>query len=99
MDDVCFIHHDLDKLQEILDITNHVANKQHIQFRVAKCKVIKRGNVKKSALTLNGEVLDTRYKYLGEIINSKGNLLGFTEEIEKKIKGATATILAGTGNK
>ena len=101
MDDVCLIHYDLDKLQEILDITNHVANKYHIQFGAAKCKVIKRGNGKKSALTLNGEILEEvpRYKYLGEIINNKGNLSDHLEEIEKKIKGATATILAETGNK
>ena len=32
MDDVCLIHHDLQKLHEILDVTNHVANKYHIQF-------------------------------------------------------------------
>ena len=31
LDDVCLVHHDLNKLQEILDITNHVANKYHIQ--------------------------------------------------------------------
>ena len=90
MDDVCLIHHNLDKLQEILDITNHVANKYHIQFGAAKCKVIKRGNGKKSALTLNGEVLEEvpRCKYLGETINNKGNLSDHWEEIEKKIKGA-----------
>ena len=50
MDDVCLIHHDLKKLQEILDVTNHVANKYHIQFGAAKCKVIKIGRGKKSAL-------------------------------------------------
>ena len=58
MDDVCLIHPDMDKLQEILDITNKVANKYHIQFGAAKCKEIKRGNGKKSALALNGEVLE-----------------------------------------
>ena len=78
-----------------------MANKYHIQFGAAKCKVIKRRNVKKSALTLNGEVLEEvpRYKYLGEIINNNSNLSDHLEEIEKKIKGATATILAETGNK
>ena len=48
MDDVCLIHHDLDKLQEILDVTNHVANKYHIQFGAAKCKVIKEEKEKKA---------------------------------------------------
>ena len=76
MDDMCLIHHDLNKLQEILDVTNHVANKYHIQFGAVKCKVIKRGKGKKSALKLNGETLEEvpKYKYLGEMINNKGNL-------------------------
>ena len=100
MDDVCLIHHDLNKLQEILDITNHVANKYHIQFGAAKCKVIRRGRGKKSALKLNDEVLEevSTYKYLGEVINNKGNLSDHITEIEKKVRGATAAILAETGN-
>ena len=86
MDDVCIIHHDLNKLQEILDVTNHVANKYHIQFGAAKCKVIRRGKGKKSALKLNGETLEEvpKYKYLGEMINNKGNLSDHITEIEKK---------------
>ena len=101
MDDVCLIHHDLNKLQEILDVTNHVANKYHIQFGAAKCKVIRRGKGKKSALKLNGETLEEvpKYKYLGEMINNKGNLSDHITELEKKVKGATATIIAETGNK
>ena len=100
MDDVYLIHHDLNKLQEILDITNHVANKYHIQFGAAKCKVIRRGRRKKSSLKLIGEILEevSTYKYLGEVINNKGNLSDHITEIEKKVRGATATILAGTGN-
>ena len=86
MDDVCLIHHDLNKLQEILDVTNHVANKYHIQFGAAKCQVIRRGKGKKSALKLNGETLEEvpKYKYLGEIINNKGNLSDHITELEKK---------------
>ena len=77
MDDVCLIHHDLEKLQEILDVTNHVANKYHIQFGAAKCKVIKRGNGKKSSLKLNGDELEEvpAYKYLGEILNNKEDVI------------------------
>ena len=36
MDNVCLIHHDLETLQEMLDTTNHVALKYHIQFGAAK---------------------------------------------------------------
>ena len=40
MDDVCLVHNDLEILQEMLDMTNHVALKYHIQFGAAKYKVI-----------------------------------------------------------
>ena len=101
MDDVCLIHHNLQELQHILDTTNHVANKYHIQFGAAKCKVIKRGKGKTSSLTLNGETLEEvpTYKYLGEIINNKGNLTDHIAEIERKVRGATDSIIAETGNK
>ena len=101
MDDVCLIHHALDELQKILNVTNHVAKKYHIQFGAAKCKVVKNGKGKKSALKLNGEILEEvpSYKYLGEIINNKGNLSDQIAEISKKVKGATTRILAEAGNK
>ena len=96
------IHHDLQKLQEMLDVTNHVANKYHIQFGAAKCKVVRKGKGRKSTLKLNGEVLEEvpSYKYLGEIINSKGNLSDHIAEVARKIiKGATTRIIAEAGNK
>ena len=101
MDDVCLIHHDLESLQTMLDVTKHVALKHHIQFGAAKCKIIRKGKGRKSNLKLNGEVLEqvTTYKYLGEVINHKGNLTDHINEIEKKIRGATSKILAETGNK
>ena len=78
MDDVCLVHHDLEILQEMPDMTNHVALKCHIQFGAAKCKVIRKGRGTKSNLKLNGKTLEryTRthiqvYKYLGEFINNK----------------------------
>ena len=36
MDDVCLIHHDLEALQTMLDVTNYVVLKYHIQFGAAK---------------------------------------------------------------
>ena len=47
MDDLCLIHHDLKILQEMLDITNHVALKYHIEFGATKCKVVRIGKGKK----------------------------------------------------
>ena len=101
MDDVCLIHHDLKKLQEILDVTNHVAKKYHIEFGAAKCKVVKIGKGTTSQLTLNETVLEEvkAYKYLGEMINQKGNLEAQIKEIERKTTAAVQNILAETGNK
>ena len=101
MNDVCVIHHDLEKLQEILNVTNHVANKYHIQFGASKCKVIKRGKGKKSSLKLNREELEEvpAYKYLGEILNNTGNLSDHIAVIERKMKGATVSIISVTDNK
>ena len=101
MDDVCLIHYDLEILQEMLNITNHVAKKYHIEFGAPKCKVVKIGNGPKSKITLNGQVLDevNTYKYLGEMINNKGNLEAHIKELDGKILAATQNILTETGNK
>ena len=101
MGDVCLIHPDVEKLQEIQGVTNHVVNTYHIQFGPAKCKVIKRGKGKKSSPKLNGEELEEvpAYKYLGEMINNKGNLSDHKAEMERKIKGVIANIISETGNK
>ena len=48
MDDVCLIQHNLKTLQEMLNITNHVALKYHIEFGAAKCKVVRIGKGKKT---------------------------------------------------
>ena len=101
MDDVCLIHHDLDKLQKMLDITNHVAKKYHIEFGAAKCKVVRIGKGTKNNLTLNNIVLEEvdSYKYLGEQINNKDNLEAHIKELEGKAHAATQNILTETGNK
>ena len=101
MDDVCLIHSDRNELQQMLDITNHVAKKYHIEFGAAKCKVVKIGKGPSSKLTLNGQILEEveAYKYLGEMINNKGNLSAHITELEKKIQAATQNIITETGNK
>ena len=96
MDDVCLIHSDRNELQQMLDITNHVAKKYHIEFGAAKCKVVQIGRGPTSKLTLNGQILKEvdSYKYLGEMINSKGNLAAHIKE-----QAATQTIMSELGNK
>ena len=99
MDDVCLIHHDINKLQKMLDITNHIAKKYHIEFGAAKCKVVRIGP--KSSLVLNGTTLEEvpTYKYLWDMINNKGDLTAHIKEIEGKVIAATQRILTETGNK
>ena len=101
MDDVCLIHHDPKILQEMLDITNHVALKYHIEFGAAKCKVVKIGKGKKSTIKLNGQILEEvdTYKYLGELISKKNNLEAHIEATETKIHAVTQSIITETGNK
>ena len=102
MDDVCLIHHDLTTwLQQMLDITNHVAKKYHIEFGAAKCKVVKIGPGPKSKITLNNTTLEEvlKYKYLGKIYNSKGNIEEHLKETENKITAALQKILSETGDK
>ena len=101
IDDVCLIHSDRDELQQMLDTTNHVAKKYHIEFGAAKCKVVKIGKGPSSKITLNGQILEEveAYKYLGEMINNKGNLSAHITELKKKIQAATQNIITETGNK
>ena len=101
MDVVCLIHHDQEKLQEILNVTNYVAHKYHIEFGAAKCKVVKIGKGTKSEIKLNNQILEevTSYKYLGELINNKGNLENHLTATQSKIRAITAQIIAETSNK
>ena len=52
MDDACLIHSGRNKLQKMLDITNHIAKKYHIEFGAAKCRGPKR------SLVLSGTTLE-----------------------------------------
>ena len=101
MDDVCLIHHDQEKLQEILNVTNYIAQKYHIEFGAAKCKVVKIGKGTKSEIRLNNQILEevTSYKYLGELINNKGNLEDHLTATQSTIRAITSKIIAETGNK
>ena len=101
MDDVALIHENLKELQEVMNTTNHVALTNHIEFGAAKCKVVKNGPGKKSHISLNGQILEevTAYKYLGDMINNKGDLEDQIIALKGKIHAATQEILAETGNK
>ena len=101
MDDIALIHEETKELQKVMNTTNHVALTNHIEFGAAKCKVVKNGPGKKSQITLNGRILEVvpAYKYLGDMINNKGDLEDQIKVIKGKIHASTQEILAETGNK
>ena len=72
----------------MLDITNDIALKYHIEFGAPKCKVLKIGPGKKAKITLNQTDLEyvKTYKYLGVIFNNRNNLKEHIDELEKKSK-------------
>ena len=101
MDDVVLIHDNPKELQKMMDTTNDVALKYHIEFGAAKCKIVRIGPGKKAEIKLNGHILEevSSYKYLGEIINNKNNQTNHISELKGKITAATQRILNETGNK
>ena len=101
MDDVALIHEDKTILQRMMDITNDIAMRYHIEFGTAKCKIVKIGKGPTAEIKLNNQTLEEvkQYKYLGEIINNKGNITDHINEIERKVNAATQNILIETGNK
>ena len=43
MDNIALIHHDRKILQKMMDCTNNIAKRYHIEFGAEKCKIIKIG--------------------------------------------------------
>ena len=71
MDDVALISNDPKELQKMLNITNEVANRYHIEFGSAKSKILKIGNkTTKPDIYLGEKKLEytDQYKYLGEML-------------------------------
>ena len=60
----------------MLDITNEISSRYRIVFGKEKSKVMKMGSSVQTELKLGDMVIEEtdKYKYLGEIINNKGNL-------------------------
>ncbi len=85
----------------MMECTNDIARKYHIEFGAAKCKIVRIGNGPKAEVQLNDQPLEetTKYKYLGETINNKGNLKDHINELKGKITAAVQKILIETGDK
>ncbi len=101
MDDVALIHHDKKTLQEMMDCTNDIAMRYHIEFGAEKCKIVRIGRGAQAKIELNNTILEetNKYKYLGEIINNKANLKDHIEELKGKVYAATQKIFTETGHK
>ncbi len=100
MDDVALIHENENELQKMLDCTNDIAKRYHIEFGAAKCQVITIGKALKKPIKLGNTGLENTntYKYLGEVINSKNNLEDHLRTIEGKLQAAKEKIFTITGN-
>ena len=101
MEDVALISNDPKELQKMLNITNEVANRYHIEFGSAKSKILKIGNqTTKPDIYLGEYKLEytDNYKYLGEMLNHKGNAEDHIIQLKRKTEAAYQTILAVLGN-
>ena len=77
MDDVVLISPDPKELQTMLNITNEIAGRYHIEFGEEKSKIMKIGAPKnKPEFKLGSMKMEYSdcYKYLGLLLNTKNNL-------------------------
>ncbi len=95
MDDVVLISDNLQELQQMLDITYEIASRYRIVFGKEKSKVMKIGSNKQTHLILGSiDIEETdKYKYLGEMMNNKGNLEDHRHMLEGKVEAAYQTLL------
>ena len=100
MDDVALITDKKAEIQELLNITQEIASKYHIEFGAEKTKCMVIGSNYKPSLKIgNMEIKTTnKYKYLGEIIQDKMSLENNISENRGKAEGALQTILAIAGD-
>ena len=94
MDDVALIHNDTEEIQHMLNITNETAKRYHIKFGTEKSQTLTLGNMKPQLL-LGKDKLEntTKYKYLGTIMNEKGNMEDHIQTLKGKTEAALQTIL------
>ena len=102
MDDVIHITTEPKELQEMLDITDNISGKYHIEFGEPKSKAMKIGGGKDRPIFNLGEMIlgyCELYKYLGFIQNAKNNMKDHIKALKGKVEAAYQTILAITGNR
>ena len=102
MDDGLLISSEPKELQLMLEITNAIAGKYHIEFGEEKFNVMKIGRSKNNPEFTLGDMnlkYTDKYKYLGYIQNNKNNLEDHIKALKGKVENAYQTLLAIAGNK
>ena len=95
VDDVVLISNNIEQMQEMLHLTNEIAKRYRIEFGKDKSKLIKINSNIPTNLRLGDMDIEEveKYKYLGEIINTKANMKDHIETLESKVEGTYQTIL------
>ena len=102
MDNVVLITSDPKELKRMLDITDAIAGRYHIEFGKEKNKVMKIGGGKTKPEFKRGAMnLEYRsnYKYQGYTLNDKNNMSYQTKGLKGKVEAAYQAILAISGNR
>ena len=96
MDDVALISNDEKEMQQMLDITDHIAKKYHIEFGQSKSESLIIGkSPTPPKFKLGNQVLNNtnQYKYLGITINNKNDISNHIKNIKSKTEAAYQTVL------
>ena len=97
MDDVVLAETSAADSQKLLNITNDVSLKHHVEYGMPKTKFMVTGNRKHNINLKLGErqVDETdKYTYLGEVNNKRMNLKDQITQIERKTEAAYQTLIA-----
>jgi hypothetical protein len=100
MDDVVLLTDNPEELQAMINTTQQVANKYHIEFgqEKSKCMIMRsklEPNIKIGQMKLE---ITNQYKYLGKIIDNRMSLEPDIKQARSRSEGALQTILAIAGD-
>ena len=95
MDDVALLHKDHHQLQNMLDITEELAQRFHIKFGKEKNQVVNITKKDPHTFNLGQTKLEptNKYKYLGMVINNQGNKEDHITNLKGKVEASLQTIL------
>ena len=102
MDDVILATLEPEKMQRMMDITDAVSGKYHIEFGAPKSNAMKIGGGKDRPIFKLGDMIleyCKKYKYLGLVQNDKNNMKDHIASMKGKVEGAYQTIMAIAGNR